>query len=155
MTYGGAVSLTGVARGAGSVSLESKTAALPDWAPAGSFTPSPDGAFSTIVRPQTTMQFRLAWGDVRAGLTKIAVAPRIDATVAASVVSGSVRPALAAAPVQLQRQSGAAWTTISSTVTDTAGAWSFAGVTQAGTYRVRCAPGQGLAAGVSAALPVQ
>ena len=152
MTYGGAVSLTGTVHGADTVSLESKTMAQPVWMPAGALTLGPGGAFSAIVRPQATTQYRLAWGDVRAGLAKIAVAPRVDATVGAASVSGSIRPALASAAVQLQQQSGTVWTTVSSTVTDTAGAWSFSGALSAGTYRIRCAPGQGLAPGVSATL---
>ena len=155
MTYGGAVSLTGTVHGADAVSLESRTAAQPVWAPAGAPTLGSGGSFSMIVRPQATTQYRLAWGDVRAGLAKIAVAPRVDATVGASAVSGSIRPALASAAVQLQQQSGTAWTTVSSTVTDTAGAWSFSGALPAGTYRIRCAPGQGLAPGVSATLVAQ
>ncbi len=152
MTYGGAVSLTGVARGADAVSLESKTAAQPVWAPAGALPTGSGGAFSTVVRPRVTTQYRLAWGAVRAGLARIAVAPRVDATAGAGSVSGSIRPVVAAAPVQLQRRSGAAWSTVSSSVTDPSGAWAFPGALPAGTYRVRCAPGQGLAAGVSATL---
>jgi hypothetical protein len=155
MTYGGAVSLTGTVHGADVVSLESKTAAQPVWTPAGAPAPGSGGAFSMIVRPQATTQYRLAWGGVRAGLAKIAVAPRVDATVSAASVSGSIRPALASAAVQLQQQSGTAWKTVSSTVTDTAGAWSFSGALPAGTYRIRCAPGQGLAPGVSATLVAQ
>ncbi len=155
MTYGGAVSLTGTVHGADVVSLESRTAAQPIWAPAGAPTLGSGGSFSTIVRPQATTQYRLAWGEVRAGLAKIAVAPRVDATVGASSVSGSIRPALASAAVQLQQQSGTAWTTVSSTVTDTMGAWSFSGALPAGTYRIRCAPGQGLAPGISATLVAQ
>lgn len=155
MTYGGAVSLTGVAHGVDAVSLESKTAALPVWAPAGEVVLGPDGAFSTIVRPQVTTEYRLVWGDVRAGLAKIAVAPRVDATVGPSSANGSIRPVLAGATVVLQQQSGTVWTTVASTVTDTSGAWSFTGALPAGAYRVRCAPGQGLAAGVSATLLVQ
>jgi stage II sporulation protein D len=154
MTYGGAASLTGLAHGADSVTLESKTAALPDWAPAGDVALGPDGSFSTIVHPQVSTQYRLAWGDVRAGLAKIAVAPRITATLGPSSIAGSIRPVVFGAAVELQQQSGTAWTTISSTVTDAAGAWSFAGAPATGTYRVRCAPGQGLAAGVSTALLV-
>jgi SpoIID/LytB domain protein len=152
MTYGGAVSLTGVARGADPVSLESKTAAQPVWAPAGALPTGPGGAFSTVVRPRVTTQYRLAWGGVRAGLARIAVAPRVDATAGAGSVSGSIRPVVAAAPVQLQRQQGASWSTVSSSVTGPSGAWAFPGALPAGTYRVRCAPGQGLAAGVSATL---
>ena len=152
MTYGGAVSLTGVGRGVDAVSLESRTAAQPVWAQAGELTLGADGSFSTIVRPQATTQYRLAWGGVRAGLAKVAVAPRIDATVGPVSVSGSIRPALSSATVQLQQQSGTAWATVSSTVTDASGAWSFSGALPSGTYRIRCAPGQGLAAGVSATL---
>ncbi|HEX7626281.1 MAG TPA: SpoIID/LytB domain-containing protein [Gaiellaceae bacterium] len=155
MTYGGAVSLTGLARGVDSVSLESKTAAFPDWAPAGDVLLGADGSFATIVRPAVTTQYRLAWGDVRAGLAKIAVAPRVDATAAVGAVTGSIRPVIAGAAVQLQQQSGTAWMTLASTVTDTAGSWSFTGALAPGSYRVRCAPGQGLAAGVSAMLVVQ
>ena len=155
MTYGGAVSLTGTVHGADAVSLESKSAAQPAWTPAGALTLGPSGSFSALVRPQATTQYRLAWGDVRAGLAKIAVAPRVDATVGVSSVTGSIRPALAAAAVQLQQQSGTVWTTVSSTVTDAAGAWSFSGALPAGTYRIRCAPGQGLAPGVSATLVAQ
>ena len=154
MTYGGALALSGVAHGADTVSLESKTAALPIWASAGPVALGPDGSFSTIVRPQVTTQFRLVWGDVRAGLAKIAVAPRVDAVVGPAAVSGSVRPVVESAAVQLQRQTGTTWTTVSSTVTDAGGDWSFSGAPAAGTYRVRCAPGQGLAPGVSATLLV-
>jgi hypothetical protein len=57
--------------------------------------------------------------------------------------------------VQLQQQSGTVWTTVSSTVTDAAGAWRFSGTLPAGTYRIRCAPGQGLVPGVSATLVAQ
>jgi stage II sporulation protein D len=152
MTYGGAVSLTGVVHGADGVSVESRTAAQPVWAPSSALAPGPSGAFSTVVRPQATTQYRLAWGGVRAGLAKIAVAPRVDATVGPSSVSGSIRPALASAAVQLQQQAGVAWTTVSSTVTDATGAWSFSGALPSGTYRIRCAPGQGLVPGVSATL---
>jgi SpoIID/LytB domain protein len=151
MTYGGAVSLTGVAHGVAALSLESKTTALPVWAPAGELVLGPDGSFSTIVHPQTTTQYRLAWGAVRAGLAKIAVAPRVDATVTSSTIGGAIKPVLAGAVVQLQQQTGTAWTTVASTITDASGAWSFSGASP-GTYRVRCVPGQGLAAGVSSKL---
>jgi stage II sporulation protein D len=154
MTYGGAVSLAGFARGADTVSLESKTAGL-DWAPAGDLILDSSGAFSTVVKPQAATQYRLAWGDVRAGLARIAVAPRVDAQVTASGAQGSIKPAVAGAAVELQQQVGATWTTVSSTATDAAGAWSFTGALTAGTYRVRCAPAHGLAPGVSSALLVQ
>jgi stage II sporulation protein D len=154
MTYGGAVSLSGFAHGADAVSLESKAAGL-DWAPAGELILGVDGAFSTIVKPVAATQYRLAWGDVRAGLAHISVAPRVDAQATAAGAQGAIKPIVAAAPVQLQRQLGAGWTIVTSTVTDSAGAWSFTGPLTPGTYRIRCAPGHGLAPGVSAALLVQ
>ena len=154
MTYGGAVSLAGFAHGADVVSLESKAAGL-DWAPAGDLILGADGAFSTIVKPMAATQYRLAWGDVRAGLARISVAPRVDAQATAAGAQGAIRPAIAGAPVQLQQQLGAGWTIMTSTVTDSAGAWSFTGPLPPGTYRIRCAPGQGLAPGASAALLVQ
>lgn len=152
--YGGAVSLTGLAQGADAVSLESKAPGL-DWAPAGALVLGADGTFSTIVKPQVATQYRLAWGDVRAGLARIAVSPRIDAQATAAGALGTVRPVVAGAAVELQQQAGAGWATVTSTVTDAAGAWSFTGPLQPGTYRIRCAPGHGLAPGVSAALLLQ
>jgi stage II sporulation protein D len=153
MTFGGALSLTGRARDADGLSLESKTAAAPAWTNAGTPSVGPDGAFSVLVRPQVSTQYRLAWGDVRVGLSKIAVAPRVEGTVGPGGITGSVHPLLSGATVLLQRQSGSTWTTVSTASLDLAGGYSFVGVA-AGTYRIRCAPGQGLAPGVSAQLVV-
>jgi stage II sporulation protein D len=154
MTYGGAVSLSGFAQGADAVSLESKAVGL-DWAPAGDLILGVDGAFSTIVKPVAATQYRLAWGDVRVGLARIAVAPRVDAQATAAGAQGAIKPVVAGAPVELQQQLGADWATVTSTVTDGAGAWSFTGPLPPGTYRIRSTPGHGLAPGVSAALLVQ
>jgi stage II sporulation protein D len=154
MTYGGAVSLTGFARGTGAVSLESKQAGS-DWSSLGEVLLDGDGTFSMIVKPQVSTQYRLVSGAVRAGLARVAVAPRVDAALAATGVAGTARPPVPGAPVQLQHQDGATWTTLDSTATDAAGAWSFSTQLQAGTYRVRCAPGHGLAPGLSAPIAVQ
>jgi stage II sporulation protein D len=154
MTYGGALSLTGFARGADAISLEAKSAAQ-DWTNVGEVLLDGDGAFSTIVKPQFATQYRLAWRGVRAGLAKIAVAPRVEATVGTTGVQGTEKPAVLGAAVQLQQQSGAAWTTLAATSADAAGAWSFSQQLQTGTYRVRCAPGRGLATGLSAPFVVQ
>jgi hypothetical protein len=114
-----------------------------------------DGAFSTIVKPVAATQYRLAWGDKRIGLARIAVAPRVDAQATAAGAQGAIKPVIAGAPVELQQQLGADWATVTSTVTDDAGAWSFTGPLPPGTYRIRSTPGHGLAPGVSAALLVQ
>ncbi|MDX6474599.1 MAG: stage sporulation protein [Gaiellaceae bacterium] len=151
MTYGGAVSLSGRVRGADAVSLEAKPFGL-DWAPAGDLLPDATGAFSTIVRPQTGTQYRLVWNNVRAGLAKIAVAVRVDATIQQGNATGFVRPAVANAPVELQWSTDGttAWQTVATSTTDTSGAFAVSTPSpDAGSYRVRVAPGHGLSAGLS------
>jgi stage II sporulation protein D len=150
ITYGGAVSLKGRARNAATVSLEAKAFGL-DWAPAGDLVLDGDGTFATIVKPQTATQYRLALGNARVGLVKIAVAPRVDATITQGAATGKIVPVIAAAAVQLQwSQDGTTgWQTLASGVTDSSGAFSVGATPQAGTYRVRVAPGHGLAPGLS------
>jgi stage II sporulation protein D len=154
MTYGGAVSLTGFAHGADAVSIESKAAGF-DWASAGELILDANGAFSTIVRPAAATQYRLAWGDLRVGLARISVAPRVDAQATAAGAQGSIKPVASGASVQLQRQLGAGWTTVTSTLTDATGAWSFTGPLSPATYRIRVVAGHGLSPGVSPPLLVQ
>jgi stage II sporulation protein D len=152
MTFGGALSLTGRARGADQVSLEAKPFGL-DWAPVGDLLLDANGAFATIVRPQAATQYRLVWGDVRAGLAKIAVAVRVDGTVSQGVATGTTKPVVAFAPVELQWSADGAtgWETVASATTDDAGAFNLGAPAPetTGAYRVRVAPGHGLAAGLS------
>ncbi|MFL5964596.1 MAG: SpoIID/LytB domain-containing protein [Gaiellaceae bacterium] len=152
MTYGGAVSLTGRAHGVDQVSLEAKVFGL-DWAPAGDLLLDANSAFSTIVRPQVATQYRLAWGDVRAGLAKVAVAVRVDATIQQGIATGTTKPVVAAAPVQLQWSADGAtgWQTVATSTTDGTGAFNLGAPAPetVGAYRVRVAPGHGLAAGLS------
>ena len=151
MTYGGAVSLTGLVHGADGVSLEMKPFGL-DWAPAGQPSVGPDGSFSAIVHPQVATQYRLAWGNVRAGLASIAVAVRVDATIAKGVAGGTTKPVVANAAVQLQWSPSGTddWQTVATAATDATGAFSLAATApEAGVYRVRVAPGHGLAPGLS------
>ena len=88
-----------------------------------------------------------------AGLAKIAVAVRVDATVQQGTATGTTKPAVAAAPVQLQWSADAAtgWQTVASSTTDDTGAFSLGAASPqtAGGYRVRVAPGHGLAPGLS------
>lgn len=156
MTYGGAVSLTGLVHAADGVTLEAKPAGTATWTQAGALVPDLSGSFATIVKPQVTTWYRLAWGNARIGLAKIAVAARVTGTGTAAGASGTVRPLAAGAPVQLQQQQpDGSWQTVSSTTADPASAWSFGGPLAAGTYRVRAAPGHGIAAGLSASFAVQ
>ena len=156
ITFGGAASLTGFVRGSfDSVSLESK-APEGAWAPVGELIPDSAGLFSAVVSPQVTTQYRLAWDNVRAGLARVAVAPLVEAEQpAADGFQGAIRPAIAAVAIELQQQQpDLTWATLSSTVTDGTGAWSFAGQLQPGTYRARSAPGFGFVAGFSTTLTV-
>ena len=152
VTYGGALTLSGFAKGTEAVALESRAQGK-DWQSAGDLIVGADGTFSSVVKPVTGTQYRLSSGPIRAGLAQIAVAPRVEAQATAAGISGSERPAVAGSSVQLQKQAGALWTTISSTVTAAGGTWAFNGPIQPGSYRVRCAP-PGLAAGVSATVQV-
>jgi hypothetical protein len=155
ITYGGALSLRGVVRGASGLSLEAKPVGGA-WAEAGPLPVGPDGTFALIVKPQVATQYRLAWGDARACLAKIAVAARVSAVVTTTGVQGTLRPLAPGAPVQLQqKQDDGTWTTAGSATADSSSAWSFATTLAAGTYRVRAAPGHGVAVGVSAPFTVQ
>jgi hypothetical protein len=153
ITYGGAVSLTGFARGVEDVSLEARTGTQ-DWTPVGDLLRDGQGAFATILKPQAATQYRLVSGAVRAGLAKIAVAPRVDAQITAAGARGTVRPAPAGTAVQLQQQAGTVWTTLATGTADTGGGFSFAQALATGTYRIRSAPGHGLAPGLSAPIAV-
>ena len=155
ITYGGALSLRGVVRGATGLSLEARSAGG-GWADAGPLPVDPDGTFALIVRPQVATQYRLAWGDARACLAKIAVAARVSPVVTPQGVQGTLRPLAPGAPVQLQqKQDDGTWTTLESTTADTSSAWTFTAQLAAGTYRVRAAPGHGVVAGLSAPFTVQ
>jgi hypothetical protein len=150
ITYGGAISLEGRARDASDVSLEAKPFGL-DWTPAGALVLDGAGAFATVVKPQLATQYRLAWENARVGLVKIAVAPRVDASIVQGTATGKIAPAVANAAVQLQwSQDGTTgWQTLASGTTDASGAFTVSATPQAGTYRVRVAPGHGLAPGLS------
>jgi stage II sporulation protein D len=153
--YGGALSLTGRVHGADSVSLEAKPFGL-EWTPAGAVLVGSDGSFSTIVHPQIATQYRLAWGNVRAAFASVAVAVRVDAAIAKGAATGATKPAVANAPAQLQWSSSGTggWQTVASGTTDAAGAFSLAASAPAtGVYRIRVAPGHGLAPGLSKAGP--
>jgi len=155
IAYGGAISLRGVVRGATGLSLEAKPAGG-SWADAGPLPVDPDGTFAFVLKPLVSTQYRLAWGEARACLAKIGVAARVSAAVTTQGVQGTIRPLVPAAPVQLQqKQDDGTWKTLDSATTDGSSAWSFTAALAAGTYRVRAAPGHGVAAGLSAPFTVQ
>jgi stage II sporulation protein D len=154
MAYGGAATLGGFARGTSQpVSLESKPTGGA-WTPVGNLVLDADGTFSTIVQPELTTQYRLVSGPVHAAVAKVGVAPRIELQGSTAGVDGTLSPPLASVPVELQRQDASVWTTVASTQTDDAGAWSFGGGLTPGTYRVRTAAGHGYVMGASKPLQI-
>jgi hypothetical protein len=56
--------------------------------------------------------------------------------------------------VQLQRQRGTSWATVATAKPDSTGSFAVGTTVRPGSYRVRWAPGQGLAPGVSRLLAV-
>jgi hypothetical protein len=86
----------------------------------------------------------------------VTVTARVSAVVTPAGVRGTLRPVAPGAPVQLQqRRDDGSWATLSASTADQASAWAFAGAPRPGTYRVRAAPGRGVAAGFSAPFTVQ
>jgi stage II sporulation protein D len=153
VSFGAVASLSGVARGLTGLTLEARTQSTV-WQTVVAVSPDTTGAFSVVVRPQASTQYRLATGNVRAALIKVPVVPVVSATLGAGAVQGTVRPVTAAAEVQVQRQAGKAWTTVMAGTTDSAGTFLVQAKLAPGTYRVRCAPGHGLSPGVSSPLLV-
>ena len=153
ITYGGATTLNGVASGGGEISLEARAAGSAEWSPAGAVG-RPDGTFGALVKPRATTSYRLVSGTARVGLVRVAVSARVSAAASPSGIAGSSSPTGVSVPVQLQARGTGGWTTVSATVADAGGGFSFGGTVPAGTYRVRVAPGHGVVPGVSAPLVV-
>jgi SpoIID/LytB domain protein len=152
--FGGAVTLSGVVSGVAGVSLEGRPAGG-KWQPVAGLPSVLSGSFSVVVRPDVTTQYRLTAGSLHAGVARVRVTPLVQATAGAGSVAGTVKPALAGAPVQLQLEDGGAWKTVATATTDSAGSFALGAALAPGSYRVRSAPGHGLSPGVSVPLPVQ
>jgi hypothetical protein len=148
VAYGGSGTLSGTVRGVGPVTLEQK-ATNGSWQNVSAVSPRADGTFTVAIRPSATTQYRLAAGQIRAAVVQVPVAPLVSASLGTGTVQGTVRPALAGASVQLQRQSGVSWTTVATATLDGTGTFAVAAQLSPGSYRVRCAPGHGLSPGVS------
>ena len=153
LVYGTHVTLSGNARGVQGVTLQGM-AAGGTWQPVAAVTPGSGGGFTVTVAPTATTRYRLATGTVRAAAVTVAVAPSVTASLAGGTAHGTITPALAGAACQLQRQSGASFATVASGTTGATGAFTLPATLSAGSYRVRCAPGNGLSPGFSAPLVV-
>ena len=155
--YGSQVQLSGLLRGLAGVSLEQRPSGA-SWQAVAPVTASPDGAVALTAKPTITTYYRLATDKLAAAPVRVSVTPRVrfSAVKTPGELRGSVRPVLAGAPVEIQRQDEVtgAWTTIASTVVDANGVFAAAVELTPGVYRARVAGARGYAAGTTPPLRV-
>jgi stage II sporulation protein D len=154
VVYGSSARLTGVARGTARVTLESRPYGGP-WKPLASLR-SRGGQVAATLSPKVTTDYRIASGAIRSGVVRLSVAPfvRLDAGTDRVSASGLVRPLLPGATVQIQRQTGAAWTSVVRTTVTSDGTFYATLDLSPGTYRARVLAGKGFAIGLSRILKV-
>jgi stage II sporulation protein D len=153
ITYGSQLRLSGVARGIVSIQLQQRAGT--SWEPISQL-PARDGAVTALVKPAVTTTYRLATTHASTGPVSVQVAPRVRLVppTGTTELSGTVRPVLAGARVQVQRLDGTAWRVVGGAELDDAGAFTARLDLVSGTYRARIAPGRGFVPGVSPALRV-
>jgi SpoIID/LytB domain protein len=155
VAFGAAGKLAGTARGVGKAVLEQRVGA--GWSAVAPVHPQPNGSFAVTVRPTASTQYRLAAGLVRTAALPVGVAPRIALVPPGdlSELTGTARPLLAGAAVEIQRLNGQAWQVVGRSTVDVNGDFVVRLNVTPGSYRARIpAPGRGLVAGTSSTLVV-
>jgi stage II sporulation protein D len=149
VVYGSPATLSGVARGSRRVSLESR-AFGGSWRRVGRVTVR-NGAVSPVVRPTITTDYRLESGGFRSGAVRVPVAPLVQLVAGTDgvSVSGSARPVLPGAIVQVQRLGSNGWATVTQTTIDSDGSFYAQLDLTSGSYRARMVAGHGFAVGLS------
>ena len=138
--YGKAVSLTGRVRGVTGAVLQQRV----------------EGVWKQVTAPGLKAKvkllapasFRVAAGTLAGSVPKVPVAPRVTARTAPLSVSGTVTPLDPGAIVELQLESERGWVTTVRTTTGAEGDYVLT-APEPGTYRVRVAPAQGFAEGLT------
>jgi stage II sporulation protein D len=155
VVYGSAATLSGVARGVTRVTLESRTYGGA-WKRGARLTVR-NGTVAVTVRPKVTTDYRLESGGFRTSSVRASVAPLVQLAAGADgvSVSGTVRPLLPGASVQVQRLDGGSWTTVAQTSVGSDGSYSATLNLSPGSYRARVSAGRGFAIGLSDTLVVQ
>ena len=155
VTFGGRVSLNGVARNLPAVGLEQREVGQ-TWRPAGRVARGPNGAVTFATRPKAPSDYRLASGAARSKLAHVAVAPlvRFRGMKNASTLHGITRPVFPGAKVAVQRLEGSRWTTVVRAPVDARGRFDAQLALSPGDYRARLAPGRGFVPGISRTLHV-
>jgi SpoIID/LytB domain protein len=155
--YGTTVPLTGVLRGVGQAALEQRPAGGA-WQQVQTVAPSSTGALTLSVAPTVSSDYRLATAAAAAAPVHVVVTARVRflPATAPNELRGTVRPVVAGAPVQIQRQatSGATWSTVARGAVDASGAFTIALTLTPGVYRARVAPGHGVGVGITPPLRV-
>jgi hypothetical protein len=155
LEYGSSMRMTGVARGLPRVTLQSRPYGG-QWKPLAVLT-SRNGQVGATLSPKLTTDYRISSGIVTSAPVRVSVAPavRIAASADHTVVTGTVKPLFPGKPVQVQRlAANGGWTTVAQATIAADGSFEASANLVPGTYRARCAPGGGFAAGSSPALTV-
>ena len=154
IVYGSKLKLAGTARGVRKITLESRVYGG-KWKRVGPLV-AKSGVLGPRVAPKVTTDYRLQSGGFRSGVVRVAVAPLVQLAAGADAVSvtGTARPAMTGATVQVQRLGASGWETVSSTTTDAQGAFAASVNLTPGSYRARVALGHGFAIGLSGTMTV-
>jgi len=137
--YGKALTVTGKARGVKGAVVSQRIDGV--WQPLPGLT--------SKVKLLAPASFRISAGKVAGPVLKVPVAPLVTARVEPQTVRGVVKPLDPGTTVELQLDSERGWWTMVQTTTGPEGEYALVATTP-GTYRVRVAPSQGFAEGLSA-----
>ncbi len=156
VVYGSRTTLSGSVRGVKTVSLEARGLGAQPWAPAAEIAPAADGTFSLVVKPAATTIYRLVAAGGGQTVLKVPVAPRVrlSRVQEPGALSGTTRPLLPGALVEIQRLEGDQWLLAAEAVVGERSAFRAEFGAAPGTYRARFAPAQGFAEGISPELEV-
>ena len=109
----------------------------------------PGATLAFKVKLQAPASFRITAGKLASAVLKVPVAPVVTARAdATSTVTGAVKPPAPGTTVELQVDNGNGWSTAAQTTTGPSGEYSLS-PPEPGVYRVRVAPAQGFAEGLS------
>jgi len=137
--YGKALTVTGKAQGIKGAVVSQRIDGV--WQPLSGLT--------SKLKLLAPTSFRISAGKVAGPVLKVPVAPLVTARVEPQTVRGIVKPLDPGTTVELQLDSERGWWTMVQTTTGPEGEYALVATTP-GTYRVRVAPSQGFAEGLSA-----
>ena len=144
--YGKQVSLTGRAKGVKGAALQQRVGGV--WKQVAG------PALKAKVKLLAPGSFRIAAGKLAGSLLKVPVAPRVTARAAPLSVSGTVTPLDPGTTVELQLEGKQGWSTTAQAATGAEGEYVLTAA-EPGAYRVRVAPAQGFAEGLSARIELR